>query len=296
MNKKEYLNEESYQETEKKLLKLSKILLIVGICLSAMIIIVGVINTNKKLSDKAVIETVDYVADTKKEIEQLKTQLNEKQAKLTQEAEKLTAKKNELIAKGIRQSLDYNNGEAYDLYILDTVLNPGYNSCWVDTFSKNVLSKEFCSLRNDVEDLEDKIEAKEKYISSGRAESETKEKNERLEQEAEWNKSSDKLSIMPYIVFAIPAFMFPGMISLMLFTTAKRRSLMAFSAQQVMPVAQEGIEKMAPTIGKAGASIAKEMVPVYKDMVKEMSPMYGDIAKEISKGIKEGINEADEKK
>ena len=50
-----------------------------------------------------------------------------------------------------------------------------------------------------------------------------------------------------------------------------------------MPVAQEGIEKMAPTIGKAGASIAKEMAPVY-----------GEAAKEIAKGIKEGLKELDE--
>ena len=40
----------------------------------------------------------------------------------------------------------------------------------------------------------------------------------------------------------------------------------AYTTQQVMPVAQEGIEKMAPTIGSA--------------------------AKEIAKGIKQGINEA----
>ena len=46
-----------------------------------------------------------------------------------------------------------------------------------------------------------------------------------------------------------------------------RREITAFTVQQTMPVAQEGIEKMAPTVGSA--------------------------AKEIAKGIKEGINEAD---
>ena len=46
-----------------------------------------------------------------------------------------------------------------------------------------------------------------------------------------------------------------------------RRGIAAYTTQQVMPVAQEGINKMAPTIGNA--------------------------AKEIAKGIKEGINEAD---
>ena len=285
MQNKEYLNEENYQKTEKKLLKLSKIILIVAICLSASIITVGIINTNKNSADEIVIQKVDYVGDTKKEIEQLKKQLTEKQPKLIQETEILTTKKNELLAKGIEQSFDYNKGESYELYILDTVLDPGYNSCWNDKYSKNALSKEYCLLKNDIEDIEEKIETKEKYISSGRAESDTKEKNERLKKEAEWELSSDKLSIMPYIPLVISAFMFPGMIALMLFITAKRRSIMAFSAQQAMPVAQEGIEKMAPTIGKAGANIAKEMTPVY-----------GDIAKEVAKGIKEGINEANENK
>ena len=72
------------------------------------------------------------------------------------------------------------------------------------------------------------------------------------------------------------------MIAGSIYIFAKRREILSFQAQQVMPVAQEGIEKMAPTVGKAGASIAKEMAPVY-----------GDIAKEISKGIKQGKEEAE---
>lgn len=49
-----------------------------------------------------------------------------------------------------------------------------------------------------------------------------------------------------------------------------RREITAYTTQQVMPVAQEGIDKMAPTIGNA--------------------------AGEIAKGIKKGINEADKNK
>ncbi len=45
------------------------------------------------------------------------------------------------------------------------------------------------------------------------------------------------------------------------------REIMAYQAQSAMPIAQEGMEKMAPSAGVA--------------------------AKEIAKGIKEGINEAD---
>ena len=45
---------------------------------------------------------------------------------------------------------------------------------------------------------------------------------------------------------------------------AHRREIVTFTTQQVMPVAKEGIEKMAPTAGV--------------------------VAKEVTKGIKEGLN------
>ena len=57
------------------------------------------------------------------------------------------------------------------------------------------------------------------------------------------------------------------MIGGILLLIAKRRHITAFTTQQVLPVAQEGIVKMAPTAGV--------------------------VAREISKGIAEGKNEAD---
>lgn len=53
---------------------------------------------------------------------------------------------------------------------------------------------------------------------------------------------------------------------------AKRREIRAFTIQQTMPVTQEVIGKMAPTIGNAGETIGK------------------DIAKGITSGINEGKN------
>lgn len=76
-------------------------------------------------------------------------------------------------------------------------------------------------------------------------------------------------------------FMFGGFIiiatlitSLSIFMFAKRREIMAFGMQQTMPLAQEGIEKMAPTVGNAA----------------------GTIAKDVAAGIKEGINSNQENK
>ncbi len=51
---------------------------------------------------------------------------------------------------------------------------------------------------------------------------------------------------------------------------AHRREITAYTTQQVMPVAQEGIEKITPTVANAAGSIAKS----------------------ISQGIQEGKNDA----
>ena len=54
---------------------------------------------------------------------------------------------------------------------------------------------------------------------------------------------------------------------LTLFIMANQRKISAYMAQQQMPVAKEGIEKMAPSVGVA--------------------------AKEIAKGVKEGLKDED---
>jgi len=53
------------------------------------------------------------------------------------------------------------------------------------------------------------------------------------------------------------------------FIVANQRQIAAYQAQQIMPVAKEGAEKMAPTAGV--------------------------VAKEVAKGIKEGLEEEDDK-
>ena len=76
------------------------------------------------------------------------------------------------------------------------------------------------------------------------------------------------LSIM-FGIFICLAF---GMISFSIFMIAKRRHILAFTAQQAIPVVKEGIDEMAPTVGNAA----------------------GEIAKGITEGIKEGKKESDE--
>lgn len=55
------------------------------------------------------------------------------------------------------------------------------------------------------------------------------------------------------------------MISFSIYMVAKRRNIFAFQAQQVIPVAKESIEEMAPTIGSAAGEIAKGIKKGLKD-------------------------------
>lgn len=53
-----------------------------------------------------------------------------------------------------------------------------------------------------------------------------------------------------------------------IFAFAKKRHILAFSIQQVMPIAKEGINEMTPTVGNVASEVARN----------------------ITKGVKEGLN------
>ena len=82
-------------------------------------------------------------------------------------------------------------------------------------------------------------------------------------------------------LFAIGSFMsvftfaMAGVGGMCLFV-AHRREITAYTTQQVMPVAKEGIEEMTPTM---------------KKVAEDMAPAAGKVAKEVAKGVKEGLSE-----
>lgn len=238
--KKEYLNEERVQFVNKRLRIISLIVLLVGLLVGGGLIIKGISNS---LSDKTT-----YTEESKQaKIDEITTRLNK-------EKEQLSKKKTELEGKGLTASSNYETGERYDLYIIKNALDPSFSHCSFEEFKNNTLTKKYCAIKEELREAE----------------------NFDVEHEKNWSKYDN----MQYYFGGLTVCLMLGMIALGLYTTSKRREILSYQAQTVMPVAQEGLEKMAPTIGKAGASIAKEMAPVY-----------GDIAKEISKGIKEGLKE-----
>lgn len=253
--KKEYLNESNYQDTKKKLTIVALIVIATGILIGGGLIGKGLlnnININSEYSDENKKSVVDM---------------------LEQEKKKLENTKHDLVNKGVKYSnfASYEDGEAYDLYVITKVLDPSFSYCSFDEYKNNSITAEYCSLTNRLKELNNNF-----------------------------NKDFDTHDNIPLFMFGgfiiIASFMIGGSV----YMIAKKREVMAYGLQSVMPLAQEGLEKMGPTVAKVGKNIAQEMGPtvakVGKNMAQEMAPAYGEIAKEISKGIKEGLKDEESNK
>lgn len=284
MENKEYLSEEKYQQVNSKIKSKGKLITNITLSIGILLILTGVIlliinkkdnnstNNDDDLLDSQIVAKENEIEAEK---ENLKTKLSDVKADLN-------TKKQALLSKGIKESHNYNDGEAYDLYILDNALDPGFDHCWFDEYQKNELTKDYCTLTNlingdDHEYTCENNDVIEKYCT-------LKTELSNLRNDNLWNSDIDvereSLIHIPLIMIGFFVTVVSLMAKFMLFSVTHRREIAAYTAQQVMPLAQEGIEKMAPTVGKAGKSIAKEMAPVY-----------GEMAKEVSKGIKEGLKD-----
>lgn len=139
----------------------------------------------------------------------------------------LEDKRRELVNNGVvyREMAKYTDGEVYDLYVITKALDPSFSYCEFDEFKNNSITKEYCAAKNSVSDF------------------------------------STSARIIGGVFISIAT----CMISFSIFMVAKGRNILAFQAQQVIPVAKEGIEEMAPTIGSAAGEIAKGIKKGLKD-------------------------------
>ena len=299
--KKEFLTEENYERGKKKLKMIAIIVLVIGLLIGGSLIIVGILKqskTNSNYSEDTIKKLQNDIEAEKVNLETKKAELESKRDEaLRVEKQNLENKKQELISKGIKydNSTKYDDGESYDLKVITNALDPSFNYCAFDEYENNVITRDYCLLSSNKDEDSIAINVIERVLSIEFNYCVGDTKNNmytsrycslvsQLNDKSDFNKEFDSYDSIPFYIIGgfiiIASCMFAGSI----YMTTKQREILAFHAQQVMPVAQEGIEKMAPTIGKAGASIAKEMAPAY-----------GEVAKEISKGIKEGLKSDDEK-
>lgn len=298
MSKKEYLNEENYQNTKKKVSKVALIVLIIGFLIGGFLIALGIIN-HSKINSRYSVENkaaaleklegekqifIEDLSVEKQKIINSKTEIENKIKPIEDQIKSLErvafngfdddyyARKDKI--EELEKSIENDKNS---IKVIDDVLDESFEHCNFNEAKNNTYTSKYCSIKA-------QIKTKNAEIAN-------------LDTEfSDFNKSFDTNKYIPFYIIGGFIIIVSCMISGSIFMITKRREMLAFSAQQIMPIAQEGIDKMAPTIGKATAKIAKETVPVYKDIAKEMAPIYKDIAKEISKGIKEGLNDPDNKK
>ena len=137
MENNEYLNEEKYQRTKKKINNIAKIVLLIGILIGVSLIMKG-INYQKDINEK-------YSDETKLSItEQIE---NEKQ--------NLETKKLQIEQKGIKYDsfAKYTDGEAYDLKLIVNVLDPSFSYYRFDEYKNNPITAKYCLLKEQLNEV-----------------------------------------------------------------------------------------------------------------------------------------------
>lgn len=284
MENKKYLNEENYERGKKKLKTIALIILIVGVLIGGSLIFTGLVKqgqTNSQYSEES-------KNNKKEQLEQEKQQLtqeldDEKQNLLTSKStleNKIKPIEDEI--KSLEREPFTGFDDAYyerkdkieeleesiatdknSISVIDSVLDESFAWCEFDVAKNNTYTSKYCSLKNQVEKKDTEIAGLDHEFS-------------------EFNKEFDSFDSIPFYMFGAFIIIASCMISGSIYMFSKRREIMAFQAQQTIPLVQEVAEKTAPSIGKFGATIAKAKAPVY-----------GEIAKEISKGIKDGLKDED---
>ena len=230
--KEEYLNEESYQQAKKKIIKISIIILIVGLVVGIGLMGFGFYKQKsaKKINEQRYQEAYKQSSEN---VEKAKKRLSEIATEQSTLKTQLEAKQSECDA------LSATMGSAD----------------WFANSSK--CQREASEIRDQINNLE----------------SEAFKLNN-----ADYTVYYKSISVSKYNIFYIIGggiILLAALGALIFYLIAKRREIMAFGIQQTMPVAQESIEKMTPTIGSAAGTISQ------------------DIARGVTQGIAEGKNIAD---
>lgn len=245
MKKEEYLSEEKYQKNKKKIITSSLVVLIIGLLLGGSIIGVGLVKQNKinnNYSTSSKNQLTEKLKEEKQKLIANKETLEEKIKPVEDEIESLERttfngfdaayyERQDKI-KDLEKSIKEDK-EAIEA--IDKALSSTFSSCDL-LISDNTYTENYCSIKKQLDDIND-----------------------------EFNKKQASFSCIPFYMFGGFIIVASCMIAGSIYTFAKRREILAFSAQQVMPVAQEGIDKMAPAMG--------------------------NVAKEITKGIKDGLKD-----
>lgn len=266
MKKKEFLNEDRYQQTIKNLKTVSLCVIIIGFLIGGGIIVTGLVKTNElKKENKSIVEKIEQKYDSKTSAQV--------QGELTSEITSLQQKVNEL-----EKEIATLEKEQRKIFLVN---EPGGLSDDYYAIDNEIMEK-----RKELSTVETNIMGYKSELSNIKSgDYESKKQREIYD----ITKSEDKYDWLygPGVMIIFMSCLISGGIYL----KSKQREIIAFSAQQVMPVAQEGMKKMAPSVAVVGKAMAEEMSQVYKEKSKDRAPAYGKTEKKYAEFVKEGTNE-----
>ena len=269
-----YLTEENYLRGKKKIKGVSLIILMIGLLLGGGLITLGIMNQkkiNEKYSDQNKNNIQKKLEVEKLNLETKKSEIEAKrEAALLEEKQKLESKKSELIAKGVKYSYKttYDDKESYDLKIITEALDPSKSECLWNEYKDNTLTANYCKIVNKEDDdskllgvisgaLKDDY-CYNKYKNNSYTARYCELKSE-LKEITDFNKDFDLSKSIPFFMIGAFVIIASLMVSGSIFMMTKQRELLAFHVEQAMPVAQEGLEKMGSSFGKAGARAMEEL-------------------------------------
>lgn len=253
--KKEYLTEENYEKGKKTLAKIIKIVLTVGLSLSLLLIISGIIviaTSGSKENDKETTTTTTTTYSSKVRSEdEINADINARTTKINE------LKKDLPSLKAQKTSEFMKNGHTQKYYEIEQKISDLEDEISKLESEKRTFERELSNREFDLEVEKNEHEFEEEFNSI------TKD----IEPEGIFKKGIGGMLIAIGFGLIPPTLLISGM----LFLIYKKREITIFTTQQTMSIAQEGIEKMAPTIGDAAGSIAEG----------------------ITKGIKKGKEDSD---
>lgn len=241
MEKREYLNEEWYQKVKKKITRTSLIIFIISILIGGSLIATGIIKTDSAKKEAMKLNEERY-----------NTAYKESSAKITsaqQRIAEIAAEKTEL-----NKQYETKQQECDSIPLGAADWFSKANQC---NREATAISSKINELKTEEFRLNGDIEMEQINIDSAR-----------LSYDYVVSKNYIFLCMLGGGIIAIGL-----VIALSVYFVAKQREIRAFTIQQSMPIAQETMDKMAPTIGNAA----------------------GTIAQGIAKGIKDGLNDHENK-
>lgn len=272
-SEKKYLNEESYKKVKKKILFVSLIVFIIGLLIGGGIISIGLVKReeiNNKYSDSSKNTQIKKLENEKNEI--LEELENEKQNILkTKEDLELKIKPTEDEIKNLKRTKFNGFNDDYyatqdkieeleksiardknNIEVIDEVVGEEVSSrCDFEYVYSNSLTSKYCSIRGILEDKNEEI-------------------NEIDSEYSDSNKEGELTACFLFYGGGFSVIFLTCLIAFSIFEFGMKREIKAFETQQIMPVAKEGIDEIAPSIG--------------------------NVASEISKGIKNGLDDSNQNK